>query len=111
MIKSVSAIAFACAVSFAAAAMAEEAEVEPAAAPAANEPEAPPAPAAPAAEQPPVPKPEKDPMDEVVCRREETTVGSRLGARKVCKTRRQWRDEARGESSDTQADGAGDKPS
>jgi hypothetical protein len=49
-------------------------------------PEAPPA--------PPATQPtEKDPLDEVVCRKEEGTVGSRLGSRKVCKTRRQWREE------------------
>lgn len=49
-------------------------------------PEAPPAP--PAAQTV-----EKDPLDEVVCKKDEAMVGSRLGSRKVCKTRRQWRDE------------------
>jgi hypothetical protein len=66
---------------------------------------APPSPPAPPAQSEAPPSPpetpappatqttEKDPRDEVVCRKEEGTVGSRLGARKVCKTRRQWRDE------------------
>lgn len=43
---------------------------------------------------PPPPQPAtppKDPMDEVVCKKEEATTGSRLGARKVCKTRREWK--------------------
>jgi hypothetical protein len=35
-------------------------------------------------------------MDEVVCKRDQSTVGSRLDSRKVCKTRRQWRDDPQG---------------
>jgi hypothetical protein len=49
---------------------------------------------------------EKDPLDEIVCRKEEATVGSRLGARKVCKTRRQWRDEQRDATSNDLPDGS-----
>lgn len=49
---------------------------------------------------------EKDPLDEIVCRKEEATVGSRLGSRKVCKTRRQWRDEQRNATSDDLPDGS-----
>jgi hypothetical protein len=62
---------------------------------------------------PPAPPPasapqttEKDPLDEIVCRKEEATVGSRLGARKVCKTRRQWRDEKRDATSPDIPDGS-----
>jgi hypothetical protein len=49
---------------------------------------------------------QKDPLDEIVCRKEEATVGSRLGARKVCKTRRQWREERRNATSPDLPDGA-----
>jgi len=49
---------------------------------------------------------EKDPLDEIVCRKEEATVGSRLGSRKVCKTRRQWRDEKRDASAVDLPDGS-----
>ncbi|MBL8781708.1 MAG: hypothetical protein JNL06_12305 [Alphaproteobacteria bacterium] len=49
---------------------------------------------------------EKDPLDEIVCRKEEATVGSRLGSRKVCKTRRQWRDEKRDATSTDLPDGS-----
>ncbi len=49
---------------------------------------------------------EKDPLDEIVCRNEEATVGSRLGSRKVCKTRRQWRDEQRDATSNDLPDGS-----
>lgn len=48
---------------------------------------------------------ERDPMDEIVCKKEEATVGSRLGARKVCKTRRKWRDEQRDATSPDLPDG------
>jgi hypothetical protein len=57
-------------------------------------PEAPPAP-------PTTQTAEEDPLDEVVCKKEEATVGSRLGSRKVCKTRRQWREEREGAESVT----------
>jgi hypothetical protein len=49
---------------------------------------------------------EKDPLDEIVCKKEEATVGSRLGSRKVCKTRRQWRDEKRDATSTDLPDGS-----
>jgi len=49
---------------------------------------------------------EKDSLDEIVCRKEESTVGSRLGSRKVCKTRRQWRDEKRDATSVDLPDGS-----
>lgn len=61
----------------------------------------PPAPALPATQTT-----EKDPLDEIVCRKEEATVGSRLGSRKVCKTRRQWRDDQRNATSDDLPDGS-----
>jgi len=53
----------------------------------------PPPPEAPAPTPPAAQTDEKDPLDEVVCKKDEAMVGSRLGSRKVCKTRRQWRDE------------------
>jgi hypothetical protein len=62
----------------------------------------PPAPAAPPSTQ----TTEKDPLDEIVCKKEEATVGSRLGARKVCKTRRQWRDEKRDATATDLPDGS-----
>ena len=31
-----------------------------------------------------------DAQDEVVCKKEEATTGTRLGAKKICKTRREW---------------------
>jgi len=62
----------------------------------------PPAPPAPPAAQ----TAEKDPLDEIVCKKEEATVGSRLGSRKVCKTRRQWRDEKRDATSTDLPDGS-----
>lgn len=65
---------------------------------------APPPPATPAL--PATQTTEKDPLDEIVCRKEEATVGSRLGSRKVCKTRRQWRDEQRNATSDDLPDGS-----
>jgi hypothetical protein len=59
--------------------------------------EAPPAttPSAPAA-APPASAPgaapaKKDPLDEVVCQRQEET-GSRLGGKRVCMTRRDWQE-------------------
>ncbi len=54
---------------------------------------------------------EKDPLDEIVCRKEEATVGSRIGARKICKTRRQWRDEQRDATSRELPDGSVVPPS
>jgi len=63
---------------------------------------APPPPPAPPAAQ----TAEKDPLDEIVCKKEEATVGSRLGSRKVCKTRRQWRDEKRDATSTDLPDGS-----
>ena len=47
------------------------------------------------APQPQPPQPQqpvmgpKDPLDEVVCKKQETS-GSRIGGKKVCKTRREW---------------------
>jgi hypothetical protein len=67
--------------------------------------QAPPPPGAPATPAAPQTT-EKDPLDEIVCRKEEATVGSRLGARKVCKTRRQWRDEKRDATSNDLPDGS-----
>jgi len=45
----------------------------------------------PAAQQTPAAatKSEKDPLDEIECRKE-TTIGSRIGGKRVCKTRREW---------------------
>ena len=33
-----------------------------------------------------------DPDDEVICKKEEPRMGSVLGRRKICKTRREWRE-------------------
>lgn len=69
----------------------------------------PPPPASPDAPQPPPEPPkaaEKDPLDEIVCRKEEPTVGTRLNSRKICKTRRQWRDEQRDATSTDLPDGS-----
>ena len=57
-------------------------------------------PAQPAAEA------EKNPLDEIVCKKEDPTVGSRIGSRKVCKTRRQWRDGERDATSPDLPDGS-----
>lgn len=42
-------------------------------------------------------KPEdKKPGDEVICKRIEATTGSRMGAKKVCRTKAEWDAQARG---------------
>src|SRR6185295_1791248 len=50
----------------------------------------PPSAEAPARQPAPAPP---DPDDEVICKKEEPRMGSVLNRRKVCKTRRDWREE------------------
>ena len=66
-------------------------------------PEVPPAPPAPQTT-------EKDPLDEIVCKRVDAASGSRLGTRKECKTRRQWRDERRDEPAADVPGGSSSRP-
>lgn len=43
--------------------------------------------------QPPAAEPKKNPLDKVVCKTEDT-MGTRLGAHRVCATVREWQEQA-----------------
>jgi len=59
-------------------------------------PSAPPPGATPPSAEAPAPSPAPpDPDDEVICKKEEPRMGSVLGRRKICKTRREWRETER----------------
>jgi hypothetical protein len=68
-----------------------------------SEPTPPPA----ASAEPPPPPPatadedETESMDVIICKTEPPEVGSRLGKRKICKTRREWRAEERDSTADS----------
>lgn len=61
----------------------------------------PPAPAAPSTQQVDAANqarqpPEQKPRDKIICKKLDAPTGTRVGPRKICKTKTQWDDEARG---------------
>ena len=60
-----------------------------------------PAAAQPAATQASGPAAEKAELDRIVCERQES-IGTRLGARKVCKTVKEWQEERRVQREETE---------